>query len=140
MTSQIFPPHGEMDTYVHGQVLVVHAYGSWNMEMRQQSRLRTAPLIAQLQAHGPWGNIVVVHDTLVSGLELFESGRKSVEAIRATGQLKAAAWVIAPSVEGYGLLLGRYRDIYKDLIPCDVFDDLPAAMQWIEGQLAGSGP
>ena len=140
MNRQIFPPHGDMDTYVQGQVLVVHVYGSWNMEMRQQSSRRTAPLITQLQAHGAWGNVVVVHDTLVSGLELFESGRKSVEAIRATGQLRAMAWVIDPSVEGYGLLLGRYRDIYKDLIPCEVFGDLPSALQWVEGQLAGSGP
>lgn len=139
MTHQPFAPHGAMQSHIQGQVLVVHVFGSWNIEMQRQSSLRNAPLVSELNAKGPWGNVVVVHDTLVSGLPVFEAGRKAVESLPADSQLKALAWVISPDVEGYGLLHQRYRDMYRDILPTQVFEDVASAVSWVEGVIAGAG-
>lgn len=135
MKHHTFAPHGDMTARVQGQVLIVTTIGSWNLEMHQQSAQRSAPLIAELEAKGPWGNVVILEDTLVAGLPIFEAGRKAVQNLPPTSRLKAIAWVISPTLEGYGLLVDQYRNMYSDLLPSRVFDDLASALDWIEGQI-----
>jgi hypothetical protein len=127
-----FKPHGEFAAQLDGRVLVAHVRGTWNIEMHHASMLQSAALVSQLDADGePWGTVVVVHDTLVSCLDVLEAGRDAVSARPSTSKLVALAWVMDPSIEGYSLLLPTYQDLYKGLLATEVFDDLDAARLWM---------
>lgn len=126
-----FSPHGEQRTAKVGQVLVTHVTGHWNLEMQQHSMRQTQALVDELNHKGPWASVVVVEKTLVTSLDVLEAGRNAV-AQNPSMRIVGLAWVIKPDVEGYGLLLPRYRGMYEGLIRTQVFDDYSAALHWAE--------
>lgn len=126
-----FHPHGDYDARIDGRILVATVSGSWNIEMHHEANRQCQPLVTQLEAEGIWGCMVVVRDTLVSSLDVFEAGRQAVEANRGVSSLKALAWVIGPEVEGNPFLLPRIRMIYEGILDTDVFESEGAAKQWL---------
>ncbi len=130
-----FSPHGEQRTTTVGQVLVTHVAGHWNLEMHQHSMQQTQALVDELSQRGPWATVVVVEETLVTSLDVLEAGRNAV-AQNPGLKLVGLAWVIKPDVEGYSLLLPRYRAMYEGLIQTHVFDDYSAALNWAERVVA----
>lgn len=132
MSDGRFRPHGHSEAYVDGSVLIVTVSGSWNMEMHAANTKLTQPLVEQLEAQGPWGTVVVVTDTLVSSIDVFEAGRRAVAESNALSGLVALAWAISPTVEGYGLMLPRYRQLYEGLLPSAILPTVEAAREWVE--------
>ena len=105
--------------------------------MHQHSMRETQALVATLSQRGPWASVVVVEKTLVTSLDVLEAGRNAV-AQNPGMKLVGLAWVIKPDVEGYGLLLPRYRRMYEGLIQTQVFDDYSTALRWAQGVIAES--
>lgn len=130
-----FSPHGDQRTTTVGQVLVTHVAGHWNLEMHQHSMRQTQALVETLRQRGPWATVVVVEETLVTSLDVLEAGRNAV-AQNPGMKLVGLAWVIKPDVEGYSLLLSRYRAMYEGLIQTQVFDDYSAALLWAQRVIA----
>lgn len=126
-----FSPHGEQRTTRVGRVLVTHVAGHWNLEMQQHAMLQTQALVEELSREGPWATVVVVEETLVTSMDVLEAGRNAVSQ-NPDLKLVGLAWVIKPDVEGYSLLLPRYRAMYEGLIHTRVFDDYSAALLWAE--------
>ena len=132
MSELHFRPHGHSEAYVEGSVLVVTVSGYWNLEMHAANTKLTQPLVERLEAQGPWGTVVVVTDTLVSSIEVFEAARRAVAESSGISGLVALAWAISPQVEGYGLMLPRYRRMYEGLLPSEIFPTVDAAREWVE--------
>lgn len=128
----IFKPHGSFKAHVQGRVLIAHCRGSWNIEMHQEQGRQSQALVETLEQGGNWGSVVVVHDSLVSSLAVLEAGRLAVENMPSPRKLVALAWVIAPTVEGYSLLKGRYARMYEGLLQTRTFDNEAGAVYWIE--------
>jgi len=136
MATYKFPPHGEFQPRVEGQVLIAHCWGSWNIEMHQESARQSKPLIDAINAKGPWGVITVLHDSMVSSLEVFQAGRDAVASLPETYQLVALAWVLTPDLEGYSFLHKRYESMYADILETKTFETLAAAQYWIDKVIA----
>ncbi len=128
-------PHGEYTAHIEGRLMVGRSVGTWNDEMRRASLRIGAPLTRQLNPQGPWGYVAEVTGTLVFLQPVLE---KAVEWVSspAVDQLVAAAWVLSPHLEGYKLLVGRYRNAYGGRLPCEVFDTLDEAKAWLNARIA----
>ncbi len=136
MANPKFQPHGEFKSRVEGQVLVAHCWGSWNIEMHQESARLSKPLVEELTKGGSWGCITVVHESMVTSLAVLEAGREAVASLPENSGLVALAWVLTPDLEGYSFLYKRYESMYADLLATKIFDNLSAAQYWIEGVIA----
>lgn len=131
-----FKPHGHYRAEVQGRILYAHTSGHWNIEKHQEMSIESGLLAQSLDAGGPWGSIVITHDTLVTSLDVLEAGRRAVADRVGISHLAAIAWVIRPDVEGYDLLLPRYQTLYEGLLPTAVFEDVDTARAWVEGVLS----
>lgn len=131
-----FPPHGEYKPTINGRVLIAHCWGNWNIEMHQESARLSKPLVEQLNARGSWGCITVVHDSLVTSLEVIQAARNAVASLPEDSALVALAWVLKQDSEGYSFLYKRYESMYEGLLETKIFDNLPAAEFWIEKAIA----
>ncbi|MDZ7920488.1 hypothetical protein [Rhodoferax sp.] len=136
MPKSKFPAHGEYKSTIDGQVLIAHCWGSWNIEMHQESARLSKPLVEELNAKGPWGCITVVHESMVTSLEVLQAGRDAVASLPKDSALVALAWVLKPDLEGYSFLYKRYESMYTDLLETKTFDNLSAAQFWIEKVIA----
>jgi len=136
MSKSKFQPHGEFKPTIHGQVLIAHCWGSWNIEMHQESARLSKPLVEELSARGSWGCVTVVHESMVTSLEVLQAGRDAVASMPKDSGLVALAWVLTPDLEGYSFLYKRYESMYADLLETKTFDNLAAAQYWIENAIA----
>ena len=132
MPHELFRPHGQYQAVVEGLFLIATVSGSWNIEMHQECGRQSQPLVEQLEATGkPWGSIVILTDTMVSSLDVIKAGRQVVAENKGRSRLLALAWVIAPDVEGYALLLPTYRAMYEGLLVSAVFPSVEPAKVWL---------
>lgn len=132
-----FAPHGGYHAEIaEPGILVCTTRGTWNMEMHHEMTRQARPFVEALEAQGPWGTVVVMAETLVSNLDVLEAGRNAVAEARGLSRMRSLAWVIAPTVEGYRLLLPRYRDMYRGIIDTAVFEALEPALAWTREGLA----
>lgn len=104
--------------------------------MHQESARLSKPLVEELNAKGPWGCITVVHESMVTSLEVLQAGRDAVASLPKDSALVALAWVLKPDLEGYSFLYKRYESMYTDLLETKTFDNLSAAQFWIEKVIA----
>ena len=136
---KIFKSRGSFDAYIEGSILVTSTKGSWNVEMQRESSLQSAPFVAQLEQAGkPWAVIVQVHETLLSSPEVLMAGRQSVASMAQSSKLVALAWVVDKQVEGYPLVVPRYKEICAGLIKAEFFTSLAEAKAWLSLELAGA--
>lgn len=134
-----FRPHGRAEAYIQGRVLITHCWDHWNIEMHRENAARGAVLAHDLDVGGLWGAVVVVHNSLVTSLEVLEAGRDAVARMPADKKLVALAWAISPDVEGYSFLLNRYKEMYLGLLNTRVFEDQASAVYWVERIVAELG-
>ena len=129
MPSQ-FQPHGSYTARIEGRILVAHTTGSWNKEMFQESVRIAGPLILELNQSGPWAYVAVVEETMVYHQEVLAKASVWVQGAYAS-ELKAAAWVLRPDLEGYRLLKPAYAKAYGGYLPNEVFGTLEEASAWL---------
>ena len=133
--SDIFKPHGTYSARVDGRVLVCTATGSWNLEMQQEAMQQSMAAVSALNDAGHWACIVEVRGSVVSSLAVLEAGRNAVSDGTGVNNLVCLAWVIAPNVEGYPLMLPRLRKIYEGILEAEIFNDIDAAGAWVAAML-----
>ena len=125
-----FPAHGSYEAHIEGRLLLARTQGTWNAEMHEKSAGVSGPLMRRLNADGPWGYLVDVVDTLVYQQQVLDMAGAWVRFPIAS-RLASAAWVISPRLEGYGLLMPRYRAAYGGVVPCEVFAGVDEAKAWL---------
>lgn len=118
-------------TTIVGRVLVTRVSGSWTPEMHRAAGEYNQGFVTQLNDTGNWASLVIVEDTLVSCLEVLQAGRDSIPINPSCTHLKALAWVIDESIEGYTLLLPRYRSLFDGVLNNEVFNDTESALNWL---------
>lgn len=135
--SPAFAPHGHYEAHIEGALLLARTQGNWNAEMHRKSADISGPLIRQLNVVGPWAYLVEIVDTLVYQQQVLDMAGAWVRLPLAS-RLAGAAWVMSPRLEGYGLLMPRYRAAYGGAIPCEVFNEVDAARAWLLQRVAGA--
>ena len=118
-------------TTIVGRVLVTRVGGSWTPEMHRAAGEYNQSFVTQLNDAGNWASLVIVEDTLVSCLEVLQAGRDSIPNNPSCTHLKALAWVIDESIEGYTLLMPRYRSLFDGVLNSEVFNDTESALNWL---------
>lgn len=135
MSNSAFRPHGSADVLVQGQTMVVQLRGNWNAEMRTQAAQEMVQLVPALQAHGPWGIVNVMHDTLIYSESIYEQTRASYENRSLQSRLCAVAFVIGAQVEGASLLRPRFERLLDGIISSTVCPTLAEALDWVQAQV-----
>lgn len=120
-----------VSTRIVDSILVTRVSGSWTLEMHQAAAAHNEQFSKQLNQRGDWASLVIIEDTLVSCLEVLEAGRAAIPNNPHCSRLRALAWVINPSVEGYTLLLPKYRCMFEGILLSDVFDEAEAGLAWL---------
>lgn len=130
-----FRVHGDLALTIDGPVLISRIRGPFNSEFARNYMRTVTPIIHTLAAAGPWVGITEISESALFPLEMSEIMRKQT-TIAAT-QLKMAAnsWVIAPSVEGYGIVDKQARKVFAGVLPFEIFETSDEARVWVLRQL-----
>ncbi len=120
-----------VQTTIVGRILVTRVSGSWTADMHRAANDYNQSFVTELNSTGNWASLVIVEDTLVSCLEVLQAGRDSIPNNPHCSHLKALAWVIDESIEGYVILLPRYRALFDGVLRSEVFNDTESALHWL---------
>ncbi len=109
------PPHGHLEMSVEGRLLVVERCGPFNLEFSKLYVERTASIVDQLDAGGPYALMIVYRDSMLStpeAVQFIMDRARTVDARRKNciGQ----AVVAGPEVEGRTLftpLVSQYFEL-----------------------------
>jgi hypothetical protein len=131
----LFQAHGHAEVELADAILTVHMRGDWNVEMRGQTAQAMQCHIPQLNAAGPWGILNVLHDTLVFGEAIYAETRRDYAARPPHSQLRAVAFVLAPTAEGARIMATRFEALLQGIITSQVFGDMDEARSWLTQQI-----
>ncbi|MBC3881970.1 hypothetical protein H8K35_10225 [Undibacterium sp. LX40W] len=121
-----------VQTTISGRVLVTRVSGSWTPEMHRAADEYNQDFVTRLNETGNWASLVIIEDTLVSCLEVLQAGRESIPNNPNCTRLKALAWIIDESIEGYTILLPRYRSLFDGVLRSEVFNDIESGLNWLD--------
>jgi len=130
-----FRKHGDFKIVVDNRIITSELIGPWNIETARDYIARLDATVERRGSTESWGSVVVCLESVQFPLEMIVPLRASVQKRVALHNQAAIAMVVAPDVEGYGVLFPTIRSIYEGLIPFEIFDTRPQAMAWIRGFL-----
>lgn len=131
-----FSIHGEVAFTRLGQILVADVQGPWNAELIELYKAQMTPYVAEMAKTGPWGLILVVHNEAACPPDAIEGIRRGVIEQAKNWHRVCTSYVIAPDVLGYRVMDRVWLNIYRDVIPCEIFEQREDALAWTELQLA----
>lgn len=134
-----FSIHGEVAFNRQGQILLVDVQGPWNAELIEMYRAQIQPYVESMVANGPWGLILVLHNEAACPPDAIEGIRKGVMEQARNWQRICTSYVIAPDVIGYRVMDRIWRNIYRDVMPCEIFERREDALAWTEARLKEAG-
>lgn len=129
-----FAPHGEFTLHSEGRVLCYDAVGPFNLEGIEALRTTRIKTYEKWQSNGTFTAIVHWHHSALMSPEAFDAYREGyLQFMRDRQPSAVVAWVAAPGVEGMGLMLKKFEDVFRltNTRFC-FFSDLGAAQSWIE--------
>lgn len=127
----LFPPKGNLSLRTEGQILFVDVKGCWNVEMHLEFEREIPPHVYKLNSQGPWASLTVFQDNIIFEPGVYERSRQFFANRPANLQIRAAAYVIDPGIEGYGLMLPRIRSIFRDVVPFNVLGTVAEGKNWL---------
>jgi hypothetical protein len=136
MISSSFPPHGEIQLSLDGQILNIHGRGPVNMEAVIEYQTQVQQFRDQIM-HTPWASLV-----LLSGVPLVTADAKKILSETVTQaktmQLLATA-VVFVDVEFADTIKLFWDDVLRSSgVECRFFDDETRAKNWLLGILEAS--
>lgn len=130
-----FPKHGDFRIRIDGQIVTSELAGPWNIEAARDYIQQLDALVTHAFSQRRWGSIVICRESIQFPLEMIAPLRTSIQTRVAQFNQVAVAMVVAPDVEGYGLLFPIIRGIYEGVVPFELFDTLPPALSWMSERL-----
>jgi hypothetical protein len=130
-----FEAHGSFALRVEGNVLVFEGRGPFNLECSMEFLRAVGSLAQALACTGPWGCISIYHRNALFPLESVALLRENVALAARRMKLVANCWVVAPTVEGYGLINPVARQAYEGLTPFEIFETEAPAWAWMHREL-----
>jgi hypothetical protein len=134
----VFRPHGQVDIWAEGSLVRLEAYGPFNREGIQAMGLAMRDLFASVPVGGRFGDILVMHESLMASPDALASFEAFLQAMsQAKTAPVAVAYVAAPEVEGRSLMLPIYAEIYaRHGRRFAAFEHLADAEAWVREQLS----
>lgn len=131
-----FAAHGTFHFSVEGRILVSRMNGPFNAECAHAYIHAAVPIIRELTKSGPWAGLTEFSESALFPLEMSSIIRSQTMVGVQQLQLVANCWVVAPSVEGYGIVDKQALSIYHDVLPFRMFANNAEARTWLESQLS----
>lgn len=136
-----FRPHGHIAMWGEGPVVHVDATGPFNVEAMQALGLAMSELFALHPLSGVFGDIVEFHCSVMCSPEVVAAYGGFLRKNTADGHTPAAvAWVVAPQVEGRGIMLPVFQRLYAEhgrRFAC--FETMDEAQAWMRQCLREAG-
>lgn len=133
-----FPAHGSFTTRIDGQLLLVDVLGPWNAELVAHYQKELDAVAARLAAAGRWAVVVQVFSCALFTPDAMGAMQWKAEVQARTLQRAATAFVIAPEIEGAGIIAPALHRVYAPSQPFALLAEVPPALAWARAQLTGS--
>lgn len=130
-----FSVHGAVNFARQGQILIADIQGPWNMELINLYKEKMVPYVQDLSAKGAWGLIIQIHNEASCPPDAVAGIQRGVIDQAANWHRVCTAYVIAPDVVGYHIMDRVWRGIYRDIIPCEIFEQQEQAIAWVDQTL-----
>lgn len=132
-----FRPHGRVDVWAEGNVMWLEATGPLNKESVIALGSLWRSLFAEFHQVGPYASITVIHRSLINSQEVLDALEDFLAANTQAGNVaSAAAFVVAPDVEGRAFMLPKYAEIYTAAgRPFAAFTTEAEAEAWVRAKL-----
>lgn len=134
--SQKFAPHGSSRFEVRDCLLLLYSEGPFNAEHIYSLAPAFREHAGPLAERGPWATINIVDVSIMSSPEGVEAMRRSAQWTRDALGRSAAAYVVAPGVEGRKMMEPLLLQACGDIFPVRFFAELAEAEQWAREQVA----
>lgn len=135
-----FPPHGQMQLQLSGQLNVLEATGPFNKELVVAGDAAQQGLYEALQKTGRWGTVLIFRESALISLEALAEITATLQRRKAQGYVPVAvALVFGPEVQGASLLQSHYLQAYRAAgIEGQLFTDVQAAKDWVTARIQAS--
>lgn len=132
-----FRPHGRVRLRTEGRLLMADADGPFNLELLQLLRDTTPAVVRELIPLGRWGNFCEYHGSAMATPEALHLLDAMLQASHHDTRPVCTAYVIAPGVEGAGIMDAIYERAYVAAgLRFRVFSDTAKALAWLREELA----
>lgn len=140
-TSQIktsqFTPHGVVDIWMEGRLMHYEATGPFNTELVDCLAIAQRDYLLASRPQGLWVSVCTVLGNAMSSPDGIARYAEIMAAPKPDNMIPVAtAFVIAPDVEGGGIMAPQFRKIYADIgRPFQIFETMAAAQVWADAML-----
>lgn len=132
-----FAPHGTFDIWTDGDILHYDATGPFNLEALQALAAARAKIVTQWRPGRRVGALVHWHNSALMSPQAFAAYGEGLAKFHENANTPAAlAWVAAPEVEGMGMMVEKFSDLFASHnINFRLFATLEPAIAWIHARL-----
>lgn len=140
-TSQ-FTPHGVVDIWMEGRLMHYEATGPFNTELVDCLAIAQRDFLLATRPQGDWVSVCTVLGNAMSSPEGVARYATIMAAPKPDNMTPVAtAFVIAPDVEGGGIMGPLFTKIYADIgRPFQIFETMATAQVWADAMLAQPHP
>ncbi len=127
-----FAPHGHIDIWLEGDLLIYDATGPFNLELVNVLAVAQQKVLQEMNTTRPWASIGSLKKSALMSLDALARYGDIMRAPKPAGWTPVAtAFVIGPEVEGGNIMSPHFSKIYADIgRPMQVFQNLNEAMHW----------
>jgi len=120
-----------------GKVLICNAYGPFNDELIEALAVTEFGMIADMSAHGKWGDIIEFHDSAHASPFVLESFQYFLQILAKQNLVSSATAIIAaPNLDDMEEMKPRLIAAYlSNGLTVQVFEEFDEAMDWVAQQL-----
>lgn len=133
-----FAPHGHIDIWREGDLLIYEATGPFNVELVSALAVAQQEVMQSMNTTRPWASIGSLKKSALMSLDALARYADIMRAPKPEGWTPVAtAFVIGPEVEGGNIMAPHFSKIYADIgRPMQVFQSLHEAMLWSNACIA----
>ena len=135
-----FAPHGHIDIWREGDLLIYDATGPFNLELVNALAIAQQQGLQDFNTTRPWASIGSLKKSALMSLDALARYGDIMRAPKPAGWTPVAtAFVIGPEVEGGNIMAPLFAKIYADIgRPMQVFQDLNEAIHWSKACIANA--
>lgn len=135
-----FRPHGSVELWKDGSVVHLVAEGPFNLETVQGVSRAMQELFAKQAPQGRFVDVLEMRTSIMASREVMDAfGRFLAQMSAAKTAPLAVAYVVAPDVEGRGVMLPLFARVYAEHgRRFAAFETMDEARAWALAQLGGA--
>jgi hypothetical protein len=129
-----FKPHGMVDIWMEGQIMVYRAQGPFNAELVDALAIAQRDYLLETRPQGAWVSMCIMRDNAMTSPEGLKRYAELMAGPKPDNMVPiATAFVIAPEVEGCRIMAPLYARVYTDIgRTFGMFETLTQACTWAQ--------